>query len=249
MTGVQTCALPICWFAANQQAWIFEAFAQADVGISRKFGGTGLGLTIAKELAIRLGGDLTVDSTLGAGSTFSVVLPIAGPAAGDPPAPRVAPITLSPPIADQHGRRRESAPPLTTDGARDATGDLPGLDGKTVMIVDDDMRNVYQLSSALRGKRLHVITAVDGQEALDELDRHAGVDLVLIDMMMSPVGGYDAARRIRGVERFRDLPIIALTAPQVPDERELWIAAGASDHVTKPVDVAHLLGVLRGWLA
>jgi signal transduction histidine kinase len=234
--------------AANQQTWIFEAFAQADVGISRKFGGTGLGLTIAKELAIRLGGDLTVDSTLGAGSTFSVALPIAGPAAGDLPAPRVAPTTLSPPIGEQRSRR-DSAPPLMTGGARDATGDLPGLDGKTVMIVDDDMRNVYQLSSALRGKRLQVITAADGQEALDELDRHARVDLVLIDMMMSRVDGYEAARRIRGVERFRDLPIIALTAPQVPDEREQWIAAGASDHVTKPIDVAHLLGVLRDWLA
>jgi CheY-like chemotaxis protein len=111
------------------------------------------------------------------------------------------------------------------------------------------MRNVYQLSSALRGKRLQVITAADGQEALEELDRHARVDLVLIDTMTSRVDGYEAARRIRGVERFRDLPIIALTASQIPDEREKWLAAGASDHLTKPVDVAHLLGVLRDWLA
>jgi CheY-like chemotaxis protein len=96
------------------------------------------------------------------------------------------------------------------------------------MIVDDDMRSLYQLSSALRGKHLQVITAADGEEALDELGRHPRVDFVLVDAMTSGVDGHEATQRIRGVERFRDLPIIALT---------------------KPVDVGHLLGVMRDWLA
>jgi CheY-like chemotaxis protein len=99
-----------------------------------------------------------------------------------------------------------------------------------VMIVDDDMRSLYQLSSALRGKHLQVITAADGDEALGELDRHPRIDLVLIDATSATgadVDGHEATRRIRGIERFRDLPIIALT---------------------KPVDFAHLLGVLRDWL-
>jgi signal transduction histidine kinase/CheY-like chemotaxis protein len=227
--------------AVEQQAWIFEAFAQADVGISRKFGGTGLGLTIAKELAVRMGGNLTVASTLGEGSTFSVVLPIAGPAI-EPPVVRPAVATLAPPIAE---RNRGSAPPPV----RAATlGDQPELDGKTVMIVDHDMRNVYSLSNALRGKRVEVITAADGQEALDELVRTARVDLVLIDVMMPHADGFEATRRIRAIERFRDLPIIALSAPAAPGQRERCLAAGASDYVAKPVDVAQLLGVLRDWL-
>jgi signal transduction histidine kinase/CheY-like chemotaxis protein len=229
--------------AADQQAWIFEAFAQADVGISRKFGGTGLGLTIAKELAIRLGGDLTVESTLGEGSTFSVVLPIAGPA-GEPPVVRAAPgTTLAPPIAE---RARDSSPPPVRAAA---LGEQPELDGKTVMIVDQDMRNVYSLSNALRGKRVEVITAADGQEALDELGRTARVDLVLIDVMMPDADGYEATRQIRAIERFRDLPIIALSSPTSPGQREKCLAAGASDYLAKPIDVAQLLGVLRTWLA
>ena len=231
--------------AADQHAWIFEAFAQADVGISRKFGGTGLGLTIAKELAIRLGGDLTVESTLGAGSTFSVVLPIAGPAASEAPVVRAAPMSLAPPIAELRPRNREAAAPAT---ARADPGEQPSLDGKTVMIVDDDMRNVYSLSNALRGNHVEVITAADGQEALHELGHTERVDLVLIDVMTSRVDGYEATRQIRAIERFRDLPIIALTASTTPGQREKCLAAGASDYLAKPVDVAHLLGVLRDWL-
>ena len=230
--------------AAEQHSWIFEAFAQADVGISRKFGGTGLGLTIAKELAIRLGGDLTVESALGAGSTFSVVLPIAGPAVSEAPVVRAPSTSLAPPLADVRPRHRETAAPST---ARAEPGEAK-LDGKTVMIVDDDMRNVYSLSNALRGKRLEVITAADGQEALDELGRNERVDLVLIDVMVARVDGYEATRQIRAIERFRDLPIIALSAPTMPGLRERCLAAGASDYLAKPVDVAHLLGVLRSWL-
>ncbi|HZJ68137.1 MAG TPA: ATP-binding protein [Kofleriaceae bacterium] len=230
--------------AAEQHSWIFEAFAQADVGISRKFGGTGLGLTIAKELAIRLGGDLTVESALGAGSTFSVVLPIAGPAVSEAPVVRAASTSLAPPLADVRPRHREAAAPAT---ARAEPGEA-NLDGKTVMIVDGDMRNVYSLSNALRGKRLEVITAADGQEALDELGRNERVDLVLIDVMMARVDGYEATRQIRAIERFRDLPIIALSAPTTPGLRERCLAAGASDYLAKPVDIAHLLGVLRSWL-
>jgi len=126
---------------------------------------------------------------------------------------------------------------------------LAALDGKTVLLVDDDMRNVYSLSSALRAKNLTVLTAADGQEALDELDRHPDTDVVLMDVMMPRMDGHEATRRIRVQDRFRDLPIIALTAKTMPGEREKCIDAGANDYVPKPVDVSRLLALLRVWLS
>jgi signal transduction histidine kinase len=233
--------------APDKQAWIFEAFAQADTGISRKFGGTGLGLAIAKQLATRLGGDLTVDSALGAGSTFSVVLPIGGPP-DTCAAPRPVPSgTLPPRSVDDRPERTTAAPYLL--GALDAPGAEPILDGKTVLIVDDDMRSVYLLSSALAAKRLHVITAADGQEALDELDRTPGVDIVLLDSMMPRMDGLEALARVRAQPRFRELPVLMLTAQTMPGHRERCLAAGASDYLAKPVDLGDLLGLLRTWLA
>jgi signal transduction histidine kinase/DNA-binding response OmpR family regulator len=122
------------------------------------------------------------------------------------------------------------------------------LDGKRVLIVDDDMRNVYSLSSALRARHLDVFTASDGEEALAELDAHPDVDAVLMDVMMPRMDGHEATRRIRAQDRFRTLPIIALTAKTMADDREACLAAGASDFVPKPVDVDRLLALLRVWL-
>ncbi|HEY6172933.1 MAG TPA: response regulator [Kofleriaceae bacterium] len=233
--------------APDKQAWIFEAFAQADTGISRKFGGTGLGLTIAKQLATRLGGDLTVDSTLGAGSTFSAVLPIGGTPDTDDARRPVASGTLPPRSVDDRPGRTTAVPFLL--GALDARDPEPVLDGKTVLIVDDDMRNVYLLSNALSAQRLHVITAADGQEALDELDRNPGLDIVLLDSVMPRMDGLEALARVRGQPRFRALPIIMLTAQTMPGHRDRCLAAGANDYLAKPVDLGQLLDVLRSWLA
>ena len=232
--------------ALDKQAWIFEAFAQADTGISRKFGGTGLGLAIARQLATRLGGDLVVDSTLGAGSTFSIVLPIAGPADASEPTIRTV-VSAAPPQSRDGRDRRASGPPYLL-GIVDAREPEPVLDGKTVLVVDDDMRNVYALSNALSAKRLHVITAADGQEALDELDRHPAVDAVLMDVVLPRMDGLEAIGRVRAQARFGALPIIALTATTTPGERERCIAAGASDYLPKPVDIGRLFGLLRTWL-
>jgi signal transduction histidine kinase len=236
--------------AADNQAWIFEAFAQAETGTSRKFGGTGLGLAIARQLAMLLGGDLTVESTLGAGSTFSLVIPAEGGAATDGGARRPAARSggpALPPWADDRLVNDHTPSYLLGLDGEDGAHE-PGFDGRTVMIVDDDMRNVYSLSSALRSKRLHVITAADGQEALDELDRCARVDVVLMDVMMPRMDGHEATRRIRAQPRFRDLPIIAITAQTMAGDREKCIAAGASDYIAKPLDFGQLLRVLRTWL-
>ena len=231
--------------------WIFEAFAQAEGGTSRKYGGTGLGLSIVKQLAERLGGSIRVESVLARGSTFRLVLPIAGPpvdgAFEDSDTP--PPVPAIPLAAELHPAQtppaRPSRPAIT---AEMPVVNEPSLDGKTVLIVDDDMRNVYSLAGALRAKHLRVLTASDGIEALDELAKHPETDAVLIDVMMPRMDGHEATRRIRELPQFRDLPIIALTAKTMPGDREKCLEAGANEYVPKPVDVAQLLQLLRVWL-
>ena len=237
---------------ADKLDWIFEAFAQAEGGTSRKYGGTGLGLSIVKELAERLGGSIRVESVFEQGSTFRLVLPISGPpmdSAFEDSIPPVTPIPLPPLSISRTGsgpRPRSMSRPSIT--AEMPTIIEPSLDGKTVLIVDDDMRNVYSLAGALRAKHLRVLTASDGIEALDELAKHPETDAVLIDVMMPRMDGHEATRRIREMPQFADLPIIALTAKTMPGEREKCLDAGANEYVPKPVDVAQLLQLLRVWL-
>ncbi|GAB3773849.1 response regulator [Spirosoma horti] len=121
-------------------------------------------------------------------------------------------------------------------------------EGKTVLLVDDDMRNVFSISTLLEEQKLTVITASDGQEALDTLDEHPQVDLVLMDIMMPIMDGYEATRRIRMDTRFTALPIIALTAKAMPGDREKCLEAGASDYITKPLDINQLMDKMHVWL-
>ena len=120
--------------------------------------------------------------------------------------------------------------------------------GRTVLLVDDDMRNVFSLSTLLEEHQLTIITASDGQEAIDAVERNPQVDLVLMDMMMPAMDGYEATRRIRSDGRFTKLPIIALTAKAMAGDRATCIQAGASDYITKPVDTQQLLSVMRVWM-
>jgi signal transduction histidine kinase/DNA-binding response OmpR family regulator/HAMP domain-containing protein len=123
------------------------------------------------------------------------------------------------------------------------------LEGKRVLIVDDDMRNVYSLSNALRSKRLSIIAAADGVEALEQLDSHTDTDIVLMDIMMPRMDGHEAIRRIREQPRFRKIPIIALTAKTMPGDRQKSIEAGANDFIPKPVNIDRLLSMIRVWLS
>ncbi len=123
------------------------------------------------------------------------------------------------------------------------------LEGNTVLLVDDDVRNVFSLGSVLKRYGITVIPARNGQEGLDTLDAHPEVDLVLMDIMMPVMDGYEAMRRIRSETRWRNLPIVALTAKAMKGDRQKCLDAGASDYVTKPVDLDQLTSVLRVWLA
>ncbi len=123
------------------------------------------------------------------------------------------------------------------------------LTGYTVLLVDDDVRNVFSLGSVLKRYGITVLPARNGQEGIDALTEHPEVDLVLMDIMMPVMDGYEAMRRIREQTRWRDLPIVALTAKAMKGDRQKCLDAGASDYVTKPVDMDQLTSVLRVWLA
>ena len=123
------------------------------------------------------------------------------------------------------------------------------LAGRRVLIVDDDVRNVFALTSALEVNGMEVRFAQDGREALDLLAADPDVDLVLMDVMMPELDGYETTRALRAMPRFSALPVIALTAKAMPGDRERTIEAGASDYVTKPVDVDRLVTRMRRWLA
>jgi len=123
------------------------------------------------------------------------------------------------------------------------------LKGKTVLITDDDMRNIFALSSALQGYEMNILIANNGREAIEKLTEDNQIDLVLMDIMMPEMDGYEAMRAIRAEKKFAKLPIIALTAKAMKNDREKCIEAGANDYISKPVDMDKLLSMLRVWLS
>ncbi|MEH2046323.1 HAMP domain-containing protein [Nostoc sp.] len=122
------------------------------------------------------------------------------------------------------------------------------LTGKTALIVDDDMRNIFALTSMLERYQIQVLYAENGREGITMLENTPDIDVVLMDVMMPEMDGYETTRTIRQNDRFKSLPIIALTAKAMQGDREKCIEAGASDYITKPVDTEQLLSLLRVWL-
>ncbi|GIZ50623.1 HAMP domain-containing protein [Noviherbaspirillum aridicola] len=123
-----------------------------------------------------------------------------------------------------------------------------GLAGRKVLIVDDDLRNIFALSSVLERQQMQVLFAENGKDGIEVLEKDPGIEIVLMDIMMPEMDGYDTMRAIRAIPRFRSLPIITLTAKAMKGDRDKCLAAGASDYITKPVDVAQLLSLMRIWL-
>lgn len=122
------------------------------------------------------------------------------------------------------------------------------LAGKKILVTDDDVRNIFSLTKTLEMYNMKVITAVDGKEALKQLDENPDTNVVLMDIMMPEMDGYEAMQKVRQKRQFRDLPIIAVTAKAMSGDREKCIKAGASDYISKPVDIDQLLSLLRVWL-
>lgn len=122
------------------------------------------------------------------------------------------------------------------------------LRSKTVLIADDDVRNIFSLTKALEQHKMNIISALDGKEAMQQLENHPKVDIVLMDMMMPEMDGYETIRRIRQLPQYKHLPILAVTARTMLGDREKCIRAGASDYISKPVDIDQLVSLLRVWL-
>jgi signal transduction histidine kinase/CheY-like chemotaxis protein/HAMP domain-containing protein len=122
------------------------------------------------------------------------------------------------------------------------------FEGKKVLLVDDDVRNVFALASLLESRGVDVLFAENGKAGIETLRQHPDVDLVLMDIMMPEMDGHEATRRIREMDEFRQLPIVALTAKAMKGDREKSLAAGASDYIAKPVDTDRLLSLMRVWL-
>jgi signal transduction histidine kinase/HAMP domain-containing protein len=224
----------------EQQQRIFEAFAQGDGTTARLYGGTGLGLSISRELAGLLGGQIAVVSTPGHGSTFTVYLPLAALAPGptrEAVAARVPVQGLVRPSRPEQPERAKSAPQAGND-----------FGGARVLVVDDDFRNIFALTALLERGHATVTVAESGTDAIATLQEAARFDVVLMDIMMPGMDGYATIRAVRTFDQFQTLPIIAVTGKVIPGERERCIEAGANEYVSKPVDGAELLAVIRPWL-
>ncbi|MGE0616052.1 MAG: HAMP domain-containing protein, partial [Bacteriovoracia bacterium] len=210
----------------EKQKLIFEAFQQADGTTSRKYGGTGLGLTISREIARLLGGSIEVDSAPDQGSTFTLYLP-------------------------QSYKGTEFATTASTPNHATEIPLLPlnaDFNGRKVLVVDDDVRNIFAITSVLEARGMKVIHAENGKLGVQALEENPDVDLVLMDVMMPEMDGHEATQVIRGNPRFQALPIVTLTAKAMKGDREKAISGGASDYITKPVDPDKLLSVMHQWL-
>ncbi len=213
---------------AEKQKLIFEAFQQADGTTSRKYGGTGLGLTISREIARLLGGTIEVISAPEKGSTFTLFLP-----------------------KDYAGAEARDEAPRKDHEIESPVPELPAsadFTGCKVLVVDDDVRNIFAIRSVLEARKMSVLHAENGKVALEVLEANPDVDLILMDTMMPEMDGLAATRTIRDVTRYSRLPIISLTAKAMMGDREKALEAGASDYVAKPVDPERLLAVIHVWL-
>ncbi len=122
------------------------------------------------------------------------------------------------------------------------------LAGKRVLVVDDDMRNIFAVTNALERWKMRTVYAESGQQALDTLAKTPDVDLVLMDIMMPEMDGWECTRRIRAQAKFKKLPILSVTAKAMKGDREKCLAAGANDYITKPLDMDQLRSLMRVWL-
>jgi signal transduction histidine kinase/ActR/RegA family two-component response regulator len=217
--------------SVEKQNLIFEAFQQADGTTSRKYGGTGLGLTISREIARLLGGWIDVKSAVDKGSTFTLFLP---QTYTGPDASRID-------VDDSETRSENNLEiPALPEGV--------DFSGRKVLVMDDDIRNIFAINSVLESRNMSVLHAENGVDGIRLLQENPDIDLVLMDTMMPEMDGLTATQEIRKISRFRNLPIISLTAKAMKGDREKALESGASDYVTKPVDPDKLLSIINIWL-
>ncbi|MFC5799892.1 HAMP domain-containing protein [Streptomyces formicae] len=218
---------------------IFGAFQQGAVTTGRRYGGTGLGLSISRELAQLLSGIIVAESRLGEGSVFTFYVPVGGELPEQPPPGLAA-------RAHDSGSGAAAGPHATVRGHRQVQNG--SMAGRVVLIIDDDDRNVYAITEILEAEGVRVLTADDGRSGIELLTAHPDVDLIVMDVMMPGMDGYDATAAIRKLPRSAAVPVIVVTAKAMPGDRAKSLAAGANDYITKPVDAYDLVARVRKWL-
>lgn len=209
----------------EQVGRLFQSFSQADSSTARRFGGSGLGLVISKNLIEMMGGDVWVTSRAGEGSEFSFMLPFE--------------IAEGEHIADDIGH-------LVTPSHSTAKS-LDSISGNRLLVVEDNEVNQLLAKELLEREGFEVVIVNNGAEAIDILE-HQSFGGILMDIHMPVMDGYEATRLIRSQAKYKDLPIIAMTANAMVSDREDAEAAGMNDHVSKPIMTEHLFSVLRRWL-
>jgi PAS domain S-box-containing protein len=219
---------------SDQAAHLFEAFVQADQSTTRRYGGTGLGLTISRELAHRMGGAIGAEPREGGGSVFWFTAKLPAVASAEEPLyeAMAAAITRSSPHMEPGSQVKTPAEP----------------DGPLVLLVEDNRIN-RTVANALLGKHgLRTAVAHDGREAV-EMALANDYAAILMDCQMPELDGYEATRRIRAEEGDRHVPIIAMTAHSMPGDRERCLAAGMDDYLSKPVRAEQLEAIVQLWMS
>ncbi|GEM_PF-405776 len=200
----------------EKQAVIFDQFRQSDTRQDRDYGGTGLGLAIVRNLVELMGGEIWVESEPDQGSTFYFILP---------------------------WYRGQATP---GEGLRFVDEEPQNWKGKTVLIAEDDMANMLHLEELLKDTGIYMLKASDGLQCLKLMREHAGIDLVLMDIKMPGMDGYQALKQIR--QSYPDIPVIAQTAYALKGDRESIIRAGFNDYIAKPLHRQRVLAMLRPYL-
>ncbi|MHB8123435.1 MAG: response regulator [Desulfuromonadaceae bacterium] len=203
----------------EQQARLFKPFAQADASITRKYGGTGLGLAICQQLAEMMGGKISVSSEPGNGSEFTFAIRYA----------------------------IGSLLPTQTRAETDDTEKIGALRGAQVLLVEDNEFNQMVATEMLESAGLSVTLAVNGEQALEKL-RTETFDAVLMDVQMPVLDGLEATRRLRTMSGLDTLPVIALTAHAMAQDRQRCLDAGMNDYISKPIDIGELRRLLAKWI-
>ena len=202
----------------DQKKHLFQAFSQADGSTTRQFGGTGLGLAICRKLLTLMGGEISLESIKGRGTVVTILCPFG--------------------VVDPALLQRECTILKPCDPSE-------CLNGRTVLLVEDNPVNRQIAIELLQAAGVDVVPAEDGRQALRRLEETPALfDVVLMDLQMPGMDGYTATAEIRKQPRFDNLPIIAMTAHAMVEERDRCLAAGMVDHISKPIDVALLYATL-----
>ncbi len=200
---------------------LFQPFTQADASISRRFGGTGLGLAISNRLVGMMGGRFAVASTVGEGTTFSFTMQL---------------------LQDPDGKK-SAGEELSLDEAFAALN----IAGKRILVAEDNAINQLIMQELIAPSGAEITMVDDGQQAVEAV-RARKFDIVFMDMQMPVMGGLEATARIRESVSSQDLPIVAVTANAMKEDREKGMAVGMNDYITKPLEPQRLLEILRFWL-